>query len=264
MLKSIRKPRKLSDPTGNYSTFQKDARIENKFAKIIGEFYDSSPANLSYQLIATKQMVGFHLASGEKEGDELKRNADVNEILKHTQFPNVCKNSRRQVPERIIGHDRIIWLGDLNYRVALSYEETRNLLEDNDWDSILERDQLNLERQAGRVFVGFNEGKILFAPTYKPALPVCRRAQQGQEETSNTGMWIMQCKCDRILWLGSGIEQLSYIRGESRFSDHRPVCAVFAVEVEMKSKNSKFRKGYSYTGHKMVYEDCLPPRHSFC
>ena len=40
-------------------------------------------------------------------------------------------------------HDsRVIWLGDLNYRVALSYDETRVLLEDNDWDALLERDQV--------------------------------------------------------------------------------------------------------------------------
>lgn len=37
---------------------------------------------------------------------------------------------------------RVIWLGDLNYRVALSYEKTRLLLEDNDWDSLLEKDQV--------------------------------------------------------------------------------------------------------------------------
>lgn len=37
---------------------------------------------------------------------------------------------------------RVIWLGDLNYRVALTYEETRVLLEDNDWDTLLEKDQV--------------------------------------------------------------------------------------------------------------------------
>lgn len=37
---------------------------------------------------------------------------------------------------------RVIWLGDLNYRVSLSYEETTLLLEDNDWDSLLEKDQV--------------------------------------------------------------------------------------------------------------------------
>jgi hypothetical protein len=37
---------------------------------------------------------------------------------------------------------RIIWLGDLNYRVVLSYDETRALLEENDWDTLLENDQV--------------------------------------------------------------------------------------------------------------------------
>lgn len=70
-------------------------------------------------------------------------------------------------------------------------------------------------------------------------------------------------RCDRILWRGSGIEQLSYIRGESRFSDHRPVCAVFAVEVEIRSKSStRFRKGFS-CATRLEYEDCMPQRHSF-
>lgn len=46
-----------------------------------------------------------HLASGEKEGDELKRNADVAEILKSTVFSKICKNSDRQEPERIVDHE---------------------------------------------------------------------------------------------------------------------------------------------------------------
>ena len=45
------------------------------------------------------------MASGEKEGDELKRNADVAEILKGTQFPKICKNVGRKAPEKIIDHE---------------------------------------------------------------------------------------------------------------------------------------------------------------
>jgi hypothetical protein len=37
---------------------------------------------------------------------------------------------------------RIIWLGDLNYRVSMSYEETKMLLEENDWNTLLEKDQV--------------------------------------------------------------------------------------------------------------------------
>lgn len=41
------------------------------------------------------------------------------------------------------------------------------------------------------------------------------------------------CRCDRILWLGKGIKQLSYERAEIRMSDHRPVSSNFLVEVEV-------------------------------
>ncbi|KAF3330646.1 type I inositol 1,4,5-trisphosphate 5-phosphatase CVP2 [Carex littledalei] len=169
-----------------------------------------------------------HLASGEKEGDELKRNYDVIEILKNTQFQRICRRSGRKIPERITDHERIIWLGDLNYRIALNYAEARKLLEDNNWDALFEKDQLKIEREAGRVFKGWNEGKIYFAPTYKYSSN--SDSYLGETVTSKkkrrTPAW-----CDRVLWHGDGIVQLSYFRGESKFSDHRPVCGAFIVEV---------------------------------
>ncbi|KAK3411680.1 hypothetical protein EUGRSUZ_I00419 [Eucalyptus grandis] len=202
-----------------------------------------------------------HLASGEKEGDELKRNADVCEILKSTQFPKICKKPDRRDPERILEHDRVIWMGDLNYRLSLSYEETRCLLEGNDWDTLLEKDQLNIEREAGRVFNGFKEGRILFAPTYKYSHNSDSYAGETvkSRKKRRTPAW-----CDRILWSGNGIDQLSYIRGESRFSDHRPVCSVFAVVVEARRKPiARYRKGNSCAGTRVVvdYGECIPQRH---
>lgn len=41
------------------------------------------------------------------------------------------------------------------------------------------------------------------------------------------------CRCDRILWLGKGIKQLSYKASQIRLSDHRPVSSVFVIEVEV-------------------------------
>lgn len=46
-----------------------------------------------------------HLASGEKEGDELRRNSDVIEILKHTQFRRICRRAGRKIPEKILEHE---------------------------------------------------------------------------------------------------------------------------------------------------------------
>lgn len=47
-------------------------------------------------------------------------------------------------------------------------------------------------------------------------------------------------RCDRILWYGKGVKQLSYFRGESKFSDHRPVSALFSTPIEvMKATNPR-------------------------
>ncbi|KAF2300089.1 hypothetical protein GH714_008310 [Hevea brasiliensis] len=169
-----------------------------------------------------------HLASGEKEGDELRRNSDVIEILKNTQFQRICRSPYSRVPEKIIEHDRVIWLGDLNYRISLGYSETRKLLERNDWNALFDKDQLKIEREAGRVFKDWKEGKIYFAPTYKYSYNSDSYAGETTESKNKrrTPAW-----CDRILWHGSGIRQLSYVRRESQFSDHRPVCATFLVDI---------------------------------
>ncbi|KAF9611988.1 hypothetical protein IFM89_037271 [Coptis chinensis] len=195
-----------------------------------------------------------HLASGEKEGYELRRNSDVVEILKNTQFPRICKVPGRRNPEKILEHDRIIWLGDLNYRIALNYSETRKLLQDNDWDALLEKDQLKNEREAGRIFKGWKEGKIYFPPTYKYSTN--SDVYAGETITSKkkrrTPAW-----CDRILWHGDGIEQLMYIRGESKFSDHRPVCASFVVQVELLDRRSK--NGLTNSSMRVEVEELLQP-----
>ncbi|GJY36669.1 DNAse I-like superfamily protein [Tanacetum coccineum] len=78
----------------------------------------------------------IHLTSGEKETSAFKRNADVHDILERIRFNSVSKS------KRIESHDRIIWLGDLNYCHNLSYEKTCDLISKSDWSRLLECDQL--------------------------------------------------------------------------------------------------------------------------
>ncbi|GLJ06305.1 hypothetical protein SUGI_0035880 [Cryptomeria japonica] len=175
-----------------------------------------------------------HLTSGEKEGDEIRRNSDVMEIIKKTHFPQIDKILPKKTPENILEHDRVIWLGDLNYRLALNYADSRKLIENDDWETMLEKDQLRNEKKGGGIFEGWNEGKINFPPTYK----YCRNSDQYAGESLRSGAkrrtpaW-----CDRILWYGKGLRQLSYDRGESKFSDHRPVSSVFMAEIMLLDVN---------------------------
>ncbi|XP_057475612.1 LOW QUALITY PROTEIN: type IV inositol polyphosphate 5-phosphatase 7-like [Actinidia eriantha] len=199
-----------------------------------------------------------HLTSGQKEGDEIRRNSDVMEILRKTRFPRVHGLGDEKSPETILEHDRVIWLGDLNYRIALSHRSAKALVEMQNWRALLENDQLRIEQRQGRVFNGWKEGKIYFPPTYKYSNNSDRYSgnDMHRKEKRRTPAW-----CDRILWHGGGLQQLSYIRGESRFSDHRPVYSVFWVEVE--SYQGQLRKIMSCSSSRVEVEEMLPYSHGY-
>ncbi|BAF11413.1 type IV inositol polyphosphate 5-phosphatase 9 [Oryza sativa Japonica Group] len=175
-----------------------------------------------------------HLASGGRDGDEAHRNADATEILSRTTFP---RGHSLNLPQKILDHDRVILLGDLNYRISLPEAKTRLLVERQDWKTLLENDQLRSEVESeGGAFHGWNEGAIAFSPTYKyypnsDTYYGC--ASHGRKgEKRRAPAW-----CDRILWRGAGLKQKRYDRCESRLSDHRPVRALFEVEVGAPRRN---------------------------
>ncbi|MCL7046938.1 hypothetical protein MKW94_014645 [Papaver nudicaule] len=136
---------------------------------IMGYLGNKGSISMSMTLYRTTFcFVCTHLTSGEKEGDEVRRNSDVMEILKKTRFLSSRKVQQEIYPDNILHHDKIIWLGDLNYRLSSpGCVDTHELLKKNDWQALLEKDQLRIEQKAGRIFQGWEEGRIHFAPTYK-------------------------------------------------------------------------------------------------
>lgn len=166
-----------------------------------------------------------HLTSGEKDGHLTKRNADVEDIIRRTVFNPV---HRVGMPEGIHDHERIIWFGDLNYRVNLSYERTHELISKHNWDRLLDKDQLKQELMKGHTFDGWIEGEINFPPTYKYEFNSQKYASDEPKSARRTPAW-----CDRILSFGKGIRLDSYKRAELDLSDHRPVSAVYMAEVEV-------------------------------
>ncbi|MED6136573.1 hypothetical protein PIB30_057287 [Stylosanthes scabra] len=197
---------------------------------IMGYLGNKGSISISMRLYhSTFCFVCTHLASGEKDGDEMRRNLHVSEILKRTKF-----STSFNAPETILQHNNIIWLGDLNYRLVAGYDDTHELLKKNDWQALLEMDQLRIEQKAGRVFKDWNEGGIYFAPTYKYLANSDHYVAQTSKskEKRRTPAW-----CDRILWKGEGLKQLCYVRGESKFSDHRPVYSLFSAQADLTRKN---------------------------
>ncbi|KAL8157661.1 type IV inositol polyphosphate 5-phosphatase 9-like [Apium graveolens] len=182
-----------------------------------------------------------HLASGGRFGDEKIRNSNVADIFSRTSFP-ICPTL--DLPRKILDHDRVIILGDLNYRISLTEHNIRELVDKGEWDILLQNDQLKQETRDGQAFEGWHEGVINFAPTYKYHLnsdSYYGTAEHGREgQKKRAPAW-----CDRIMWLGEGIKQLSYTRNESKLSDHRAVKAVFTIQVKVLQTGKEFQGFFS-------------------
>ena len=101
-----------------------------------------------------------HLAAGEKPGDVHKRNADVQEIHRRTRFP---APGDQQLLRDIHDHDfcsRIFWMGDLNYRLDVSYERAHELISTRSWSKLAEMDQV-IEEESESILVSASFRHVL-------------------------------------------------------------------------------------------------------
>lgn len=94
-------------------------------------------------------------------------------------------------------HDIIIFSGDLNYRIAEDVDINtvyEHIDQPETCHELLSFDQLNIERQHGRIFQGFSEGEIRFLPTYQF---ICGSSlyDRRPEKKMRCPAW-----CDRILY----------------------------------------------------------------
>ncbi|XP_038944625.1 synaptojanin-1 isoform X15 [Rattus norvegicus] len=192
-----------------------------------------------------------HFAAGQSQVKE--RNEDFVEIARKLSFP---------MGRMLFSHDYVFWCGDFNYRIDLPNEEVKELIRQQNWDSLIAGDQLINQKNAGQIFRGFLEGKVTFAPTYKYDL---FSEDYDTSEKCRTPAWT-----DRVLWrrrkwpfdrsaedldlLNASFQDeskilytwtpgtlLHYGRAELKTSDHRPVVAlididIFEVEAEERQK----------------------------
>ncbi|XP_077098741.1 synaptojanin-1 isoform X2 [Siphateles boraxobius] len=182
-----------------------------------------------------------HFAAGQSQVKE--RNDDYNEIARKLTFP---------MGRLLYSHDYVFWCGDFNYRINIPNEEVKELIRQQNWDSLIGGDQLVEQKNAGQVFKGFIEGKLDFAPTYKYDL---FSEDYDTSEKCRTPAWT-----DRVLWkrrkwnfdktaeelelnvVGAPVSEEDqypwspgelkyYGRAELKTSDHRPVVAIIDMDV---------------------------------
>ncbi|KAK3720929.1 hypothetical protein QZH41_014536, partial [Actinostola sp. cb2023] len=105
-----------------------------------------------------------HLAAGQSGVAD--RNNDYLDIATRIAFPMVINYGVSQ-GRTIRSHDYVFWCGDFNYRIDLPMDDVKSLIKQKNWDELTNGDQLIKQRSEHKVFRGYIEGKLDFAPTYK-------------------------------------------------------------------------------------------------
>ncbi|KAJ3092533.1 hypothetical protein HK102_006086 [Quaeritorhiza haematococci] len=180
--------------------------------------------------------VNCHLAAHQKEISA--RNNDTATIMKETHFaaPHAVTQAQwASMSEmvfvnggdgsQIMDHENVFWSGDLNYRIDLPRDQVFDAIEKQNWDLLMEHDQLRRQMFTNPMFVlkDFSELPLYFPPTFKfdPGTNV-----YDTSEKKRIPAW-----CDRILSRGR-IKQLTYQSFNPCISDHKPVCAFYQVQVK--------------------------------
>nr|XP_006007959.1 PREDICTED: synaptojanin-2 [Latimeria chalumnae] len=223
--------------------FIRDVAVDTVKTGMGGKTGNKGAVAVRFQLHSTSLcFVCSHLTAGQSQVKE--RNEDYKEITQKLSFSG---------GRNVFSHDYVFWCGDFNYRIELSYEEVFHYIKRQDWKSLLAFDQLQQQRDSGKIFRDFHEGTINFGPTYK--YDVGSDAYDTSEKC-RTPAWT-----DRVLWwkkklpfdkaagdidlLAGDFETIAkvkhtwtpgallyYGRAELQVSDHRPVLSILEVEVQ--------------------------------
>eukprot|EP00936_MAST-01D_sp_MAST-1D-sp1_P002038 g2038.t1 len=171
-----------------------------------------------------------HLASGQREVEA--RNEDALKVNTELDLPHVDTGDIKETAELSTDRfDRVVWMGDMNYRVALERDEVDELLARNKLQDMLKADQLALAMSSKvKAFKGMVEGPVKFPPTYK--------FNPGQLVYDTSSKKRVPSWTDRVLYKDDGIDFLAYnCCHHYKSSDHLPVYCLFNVHFSHNTKS---------------------------
>uniref|UniRef100_A0A8C2H0U6 phosphatidylinositol-3,4,5-trisphosphate 5-phosphatase n=1 Tax=Cyprinus carpio TaxID=7962 RepID=A0A8C2H0U6_CYPCA len=222
---------------------------ENRFSHVFCDSVKTGIANalgnkgaVGVSFMFNRTSFGFvnsHLTSGSEK--KLRRNQNFVSILRFLNLGD------KKVNPFDITHrfTHLFWLGDLNYRVDLPAQEAENIvmkIKQQQYQDLLARDQLNIEREEEKVFLDYVEEEITFAPTYRFERDTRDRYAYTKAKATGT-KYNLPSWCDRVLRKSYPMAHVvcnSYgCTNDIMTSDHSPVFATFDVGVtsQFVSKN---------------------------
>ncbi|XP_074524143.1 phosphatidylinositol 3,4,5-trisphosphate 5-phosphatase 1 [Halichoeres trimaculatus] len=175
--------------------------------------------------------VNSHLTSGSEK--KLRRNQNYVNILRFLNLGDKKLNPF-DITHRFT---HLFWLGDLNYRVEFPSTEAEYIvskIKQQQYQELLSRDQLSMERNDGKVFLHFDEEEITFAPTYRFERDTREKYAYTKAKATGT-KYNLPSWCDRVLRksypLVHVVCQAYGCTNDIMTSDHSPVFASFEVGV---------------------------------
>ncbi|XP_008275758.1 phosphatidylinositol 3,4,5-trisphosphate 5-phosphatase 1 isoform X1 [Stegastes partitus] len=175
--------------------------------------------------------VNSHLTSGSEK--KLRRNQNYTNILRFLNLGD------KKLNPFDITHQftHLFWLGDLNYRVEFPSTEAEYIvtkIKQQQYQELLSKDQLSMERTEGKVFLHFDEEEISFAPTYRFERDTREKYAYTKAKATGT-KYNLPSWCDRVLWKSFPLVyvfcQAYGCTNDIMTSDHSPVFASFEVGV---------------------------------
>ncbi|KAI3369061.1 hypothetical protein L3Q82_026030, partial [Scortum barcoo] len=175
--------------------------------------------------------VNSHLTSGSEK--KLRRNQNYTNILRFLNLGDKKLNPF-DITHRFT---HLFWLGDLNYRVEFPSTEAEYIvtkIKQQQYQELLSKDQLSMERNDGKVFLHFDEEEITFAPTYRFERDTREKYAYTKAKATGT-KYNLPSWCDRVLRksypLVYVVCQAYGCTNDIMTSDHSPVFASFEVGV---------------------------------
>ena len=185
--------------------------------------------------------------SGHFEAGQSKNEERINTLIQLLNKP-IKINEEESITFK--NTDYCIILGDLNFRIEITYEKAISYIEEKNYDALYELDQFYINWKKNQMLKKYIcEKKINFDPTYKYEKESNEYAYD--EDKIRVPAWT-----DRILFSKKeGIKMLSYDCIKTlRYSDHRPVVGAFEIETYITKNTKKDLNNYNQVDTKKQNE----------
>jgi len=179
------------------------------------------------------QQEGEDGVSSRSSRESRKSKIETPKSVSRLSITNQSLFGEERVSYLVDQHDHIFWMGDTNMRLhwgkagGMPLGQAAQRIRDLKLGELLSLDQLNMSRRSGIAFTGFEEGRILFMPTYK--------WRKNHEELDMRDKRHVPAWTDRILYQALVPQKL---KAESTVynihlglqqSDHRPVYGCYVM-----------------------------------